>query len=175
MRLFVGIDLPESCKSHIYEYLKPFQQSPKGWEASHDYHQTLLFVGEASQADCDEIKYRMDEIFFPPFELTTDGFKFFNRRIMYLGFRPSPELMQLKNLINMKLPEWVKPETKEYIPHVTVKRWQRYEYDYLHQNISQYPFINVSFPVNKISLFHSQKDELNRKYHVIYQSNLSKS
>lgn len=167
MRLFIGIDLPLHLKKHIEEYLRPIQLSPKGWEQSHDYHQTLLFIGEASTEDMHEIRRRMDTILFNPFLLETDGFRFFNRRIMYLAFKPSQDLLDLKKLINARYPEWVRPEAKEFVPHVTVKRWQRYEYDHLYQNLSSLAFEDQKFEVNKISLFLSQKDEQNRKYHVI--------
>ena len=172
MRLFIGIDLPSELKRHIDNYLLPIHVSPKGWEHPHDYHQTLLFIGEASDEDMLEIKKRMANISCLPFELKTDGFRFFNRRIMYLAFKKSSELLDLKSQINGHFSEWVRPESKEFIPHVTVKRWQRYEYDHLHQNLSNRNFQDQAFEVNKISLFLSRKDEQNLKYHVIDSSNL---
>jgi len=172
MRLFIGIDLPDSVKQEIDHYLRPFHQSPKGWEDPHDYHQTLLFIGATSEEELTIIKDRMKNIQFHSFRLETKGFTFFNRRIMYLAFKTSDELSKLKRLIDESFPEWQREGTKEFIPHVTVKRWQRYEYEHLHQSLKSNEFQNIEFEVNKISLFLSHKDELNRKYHVIHNVSL---
>lgn len=173
MRLFIGIELPSDLKQHINNYLLPIHLSPKGWEHPHDYHQTLLFIGEATEEECLIIKKRMIELSFPTFKLTTSGFKFFNRRIMYLAFEDSPELLKLKKIIEEAFPEWVREGSREFIPHVTVKRWQRYEFNHLEQNLMERKFIDETFEVNKISLYLSQKDEENRKYHIIYSTDLN--
>lgn len=172
MRLFIGIDLPDSVKQKIFQYLQPFQLSPKGWENPHDYHQTLLFIGEASEEELIIIQERMKQIRFHTFALETNGFTFFNRRIMYLSFMPSEDLLILKREIDGTFPEWQREGTREFIPHITVKRWQRYEYDHLHQSLQQKQFENLKFEVNKLSLFLSHKDEHNRKYHVIHEVDL---
>lgn len=172
MRLFIGIDLPDSIKQNIYQYLSSIQLGPKGWENPHDYHQTLLFIGEASEDVLETIIQRMEKIRYPAFELETDGFTFFNRRIMYLSFKASTELLELKRRIDEDFPEWQREGAKEFIPHVTVKRWQRYEHEHLSQSLEQHEFQDLKFEVNKLSLFLSRKDELNRKYHVIHEVDL---
>lgn len=172
MRLFLGLNLPQETKQQIYDYLLPLQQSPKGWEHPDDYHQTLLFIGEASPDEEDEIKGRLSHFNFKPFELTPKEFTFFNRRVMFLSFRPSPELMELKSLVEKEFPEWCNRSTKPFIPHVTVKRWQRYEYDYLTKSLAAHPFTLPPFMVTELCLFKSEKDSLNRKYHVIARKRL---
>lgn len=173
MRLFIGIELPSSLKQHINDYLLPIHLGPKGWEHPHDYHQTLLFIGEATEEECRMIKRRMTGLTFPVFNLTTKGFKFFNRRIMYLAFEDAPELFKLKRTIEEFFPEWVREGAKEFVPHVTVKRWQRYEFDHLEHNLIERKFIDKTFEVNKLSLYQSHKDEENRKYHVLYSTDLN--
>lgn len=145
MRLFLGIDLPWELKKQIHDYLLPMQLSPKGWEHPHDYHQTLLFIGEVSDEDVDEIQSRLTEIVFSEFILTTSEFRFFPRRIMYLSFRPSHELMRLKQLVDMTFPEW--------------------------GNRSEKPFPPCSFTVSELCLYKSEKDSENRKYHIIGRKN----
>lgn len=144
------------------------QLSGKGWENPHDYHQTLLFIGETPEKEVNGIIEKMDEIEFHPFELKFSKFEFFNRRIMYLGLQPSKHLIELKELIDETFPEWSQLETKKFIPHITVKRWQRYEYDHLTSALAENKFEEKSFMVNELSLFKSEKDSLDRKYHIIY-------
>lgn len=167
MRLFLGLEIPPDIKNKIYHFLEPLRLSEKGWEEAHDYHQTLLFIGETKEEQLDLILQRMKKIEGTPFELFFDQFQFFNRRIMYLGIKPSAELLQLKDQIQSLYPEWVKPEGKPFIPHVTVKRWQRYEYDGLLRGLISREFICPSFLVTNVALYKSEKDQENNKYHVI--------
>lgn len=171
MRLFLGIDIPLEIKAEIYQFLKPLQKSQKGWENPHDYHQTLLFIGETPEPIVEEIRLRLKKISFVPFALTLDKFYFLNRRIMYLGFKPSAELLKLKNLIDENFSNWLKPESKPFIPHITVKRWQRYEYDDLALGLSKRELPHREFIVSSIVLFKSEKDQEDKKYHVLYRKN----
>lgn len=167
MRLFLGLNLAPSLKDSIYRYFLPMHESIKGWESAHDYHQTLLFIGEVDKLLASEIAKRMETIKFHPFRLNIDGVKFFNRRIMYLSINPSHDLLELKRIINDSFPEWVKLETKTFHPHITIKRWQRYEYDHLLEAISNAKRPSWEFDVRGLSLFKSEKNHLNQKYHEI--------
>jgi 2'-5' RNA ligase len=173
MRLFLGLDLPDSVKHKISTYLSPIKKSEKGWESPHDYHQTLLFIGEAGPEEEDSIKERMNKIIFPAFKLVPTTFQFFNRRVMYLGIEKTPELLDFKLIINEAFPEWAIKETKSFHPHITVKRWQRYEHADLVEGLSKEPLKLESFKIETLSLFKSEKDAHNHKYHVIYHVPLS--
>lgn len=170
MRLFIGIDLPSELKQELHQYLLPLQKSLKGWEDPHDYHQTLLFIGEATEEDCELIIGRLKDFKYRPFTLKPDKIQFFPRRVMFLSFEHSPELLELKNKVEELFPEWVRPHSKPFIPHVTVKRFQRYEHADLVRGLANNAFQNNGFPVQELCLFKSEKDSLNRKYHVIFKS-----
>lgn len=175
MRLFIGIDLPQIIKVQIEENLRPLQLTSKGWESAHDYHQTLLFIGQTEDEKIPGIIERMNQIIFPEFTLRTNGIAFFNRRIMYIDFLPSEELNQLKYQVDLKFPEYVRPDEKEFVPHVTVKRWQRYEYDFLTEGVLAHPLPFLQFDVIALALFKSERDENNLKYHVLHQTFLHKN
>ena len=168
MRLFIGLEVPLHLKNHIHKFLLPIHLSGKGWENPHDYHQTLLFIGETPEDEVSRVMEKMDSVEFHPFELKLSHFQFFNRRIMYLGLHPSKHLIELKELIDEAFFELSEKETKQFIPHITVKRWQRYEYDHLISELEKRNFEEKSFIVNELSLFKSEKDALDRKYHIIY-------
>lgn len=167
MRLFLGLELTESQKIEIASMLSPLKKTEKGWEHSYDYHLTLLFIGEIDSGKLNDIKARMIEISSKPFELVTTNFHFFNRRIMYLGFEHSPELYALRKQVLKIYPEFHRREEKEFIPHLTVKRWQRYEHADLVSGLAKNPGHRIRIPVEGIALFKSEKDPDNRKYHVI--------
>lgn len=156
MRLFFGIELPANIKDHIAKSVAPLQISPKGWENPHDYHVTLIFIGETSLEEVPSIREELSKITFPPFTLTLKNFEFFNRRVLYLKCELPEEISKL-----------AKPGSKEFIPHITVKRWQRYEFDELKKRIEANPFEVKSVKLDHLALFKSEKDSDNRKYHVL--------
>ena len=167
MRLFLGLDIPPSIKEQIDQYLQPFRLTNKGWENPLDYHQTMLFIGEVSMEEFHNISNRLNEFDYHPFELTLEGIHFFSRRIMYLGFRPSADLLLLKRKIDQVFSDWVKPEIRPFIPHITVKRWQRYEYDKLESGIKERRLDSTLMIVTGLSLYKSEKDSFNQKYHIL--------
>lgn len=171
MRLFLGIEFPENVKREIYNFLLPLRKTNKQWEPLHDYHQTLLFIGEATDEQFVAIKERMALITFSPFELETAQFKFLNRRLMYLDLAPSAELLLLYQQIHKLFPEWIRPDEKNFLAHVTVKRWQRYEYDDLVKGLKDRVLSPMRFTVNSLALFKSEPDLNNNKYHVIHRAN----
>lgn len=174
MRLFLGIEIPEKCQKIIFESIKLMQSSPKGWENPHDYHLTLLFMGEVDDTRLEEIKERMQNIVFKAFTLKTTDVEFFNRRIMYLGIQSSPNLEKLRLTILENFFEWKRPEEKEFVPHITLKRWQRYEFQKLAEDAEFHKILPLSFEVDHLALYLSHRDEHGRKYHIIARSPLHK-
>lgn len=170
MRVFLGIEIPENIKQVIYNFLLPLHKSEKQWEKAHDFHQTLLFIGEASHEQINAIKKKMSSIVFPPFELETSEFKFLNRRLLYLDLIPSNELEILYNQVQELFPEWIRPFDKKFLVHITVKRWQRYEYEDLFLGLQERKFPHMKFTVKSVALFKSERDVENNKYHVIHRS-----
>jgi 2'-5' RNA ligase len=170
MRLFLGIELPENIKQEIYNFLLPLHKNEKQWERAHDYHQTLLFIGDSTEEQLEFIKERMSLIKFPPFELETSEFKFLRRRLLYLDLVPSPELILLHKQVHELFPEWIRPDEKGFLVHITVKRWQRHEYDDLVNGLKGRSLPSMKFNVNSLALFKSERDLNSNKYHVIHRT-----
>ena len=166
MRLFLGIEIPENIKSAISSYLEPLKKSPEGWEVSHDYHLTLLFIGEIDAVKLMEIKTKIEIVKFEPFIINIGELRFFNRRVAYMQVEPNPQLLSLRQKIHELFPAWVKSDEKPFVPHITVKRWQRYEYDEMLKGIEGKSF-SESFEVRVVSIFESKKDSRGFKYHTI--------
>lgn len=170
-RLFIGIELPDKIKTQLEQQLRPLQENPKGWVIPHDYHLTLLFIGAVEISSIPDFAKRLKEITFAPFKIELNSIHFFGRRIMYVKCRPSLEIINLKKNVESKFPEFVRDETKPFVPHITIKRWQRYEYAELKKNILENPFKELDFEVSSLALFKSEKDPEFRKYHVVGRSN----
>lgn len=173
MRLFIGIEIPEEIKNFLLMAYSPIRSSHKGWEDPRDYHLTLLFIGETNEEKKTEIIERMKTIKSPKFTLTTSELSFFPRRVMYQGFEESVELIKLHEQIQELFPEWGDLHPKQYITHMTVKRFQRYEVEELQKRIREHPYGKKSFEVSEIVLYKSEKDSKNQKYHVLYKQCLT--
>lgn len=170
MRLFLGIELPVEVKNHIAQSVAPMQKDLKGWENPHDYHMTLLFIGETPEEDIPRIIMGIKEIIFPPFTITLRSLVFFPRRVMYLSCDPCYELMNLRKRIQTLYPEYARAQEKDFIPHITIKRYQRYEVADLKIKMLDFPFVPVKVRVDHLALFKSERDENNLKYHVLERS-----
>jgi 2'-5' RNA ligase len=165
MRFFLGLEIPWLVKKQIYECLSPLHKSAKGWEQLNDYHLTLLYLGEVGPAELSSLKGQMEQFQYSPFNLITSNLATFDHRILYLSCKFSPELIELERLVRNHFSHWVGTGGKAFTPHVTVKRCQGHEYRVLQQQDVPPQY----FMVSRLSLFKSQKDSLNNKYHVIYQ------
>jgi 2'-5' RNA ligase len=169
MKLFIGIEFPTEIKNAIADFVKPFRTTNKGWENPMDFHLTLLFIGETPAEKLNDIQQRLAGIKFQTFKIRLNKLEFFPRRVLYVGIEESLELNKLQKLIEVVYPEWVRPESKAFIPHVTIKRWQRYEYKFLESCISARPFTPLSVQVNDLALFLSGENLIEQKYQVIHR------
>lgn len=167
-RLFIGIELPAEIRSTISTYLSHLPRPKKGWENIQDLHITLLFIGETADENVAIIMDRLNSFKLDVFEIKLTEINFFHRRIMYIKVEPSNQLTQLRSkilsLLSGKYPE----EVKEFIPHITIKRWQRYEFQELQQIVTNDPFEPLSFKVVRLALYESrQHDEQVNKYQIL--------
>jgi 2'-5' RNA ligase len=170
MRLFLGIELPVEFKTNLALSVAPLQKDLKGWENPHDYHMTLLFIGETPLDKIPSLSLRLKEIAFRPFKLTFRSITFFPRRVMYLSCDPSEPLLQLKRTIDAAYPEYLRENEKQFTPHITLKRYQRYEQAELEKKIGENPFRENSVVVDHLALFKSERDRDNHKYHLLERS-----
>ncbi|HXH75471.1 MAG TPA: RNA 2',3'-cyclic phosphodiesterase [Bacteriovoracaceae bacterium] len=166
MRLFIGLDLPQGIKDYLKIALLPLQVSSKSWENSHDYHVTLHFIGETNES-IESVMKRMKSIPFHPFELTLGPLEFFPRRVMYLSVNHSPDIIKLRESLYSEFSEYIDLHARPFLPHITVKRWQRHEFDELKKRVDANPIKPQTFWVKGLTLFRAEKDSENRKYHPI--------
>lgn len=125
MRLFVSIDFPESIRENVHSWV-PEQ---KGWKKVSVYqlHLTLVFLGDSSEREEEEINKKLSEIEFTPFDLTIEGLGAFptesSPRIIWAGVRENDQLMNLQEKVSDRLKDHIKSKhTDSYIPHITLAR-----------------------------------------------------
>lgn len=125
MRLFISIDFPESILEEIHSWI-PEQ---KGWKKSsiHQMHLTLVFLGNCTEREKDEIEKKLSQVEFEPFELIIEGLSAFpdesSPGIIWAGVRENEQLHNLQQKIFSNVAEYVKSKhTDRYTPHITIAR-----------------------------------------------------
>ena len=125
MRLFISIDFPEN----ILHQIQTWFPNQKGWKNTsiHQMHLTLVFLGECSEKEKEEIHKILSQIEFQPFELIIHGLGAFpntsSPRIIWAGIEQNEDLLKLQQEITESLREFTKSKKSDsYVPHITIAR-----------------------------------------------------
>lgn len=126
MRLFVGIDLPDALASALVR-AGPRPASGINCISPEDLHLTLHFIGDA---DAGAVGAALEDVRVPGFALEVAGLGQFRmrdgRRILWAGVVPEPRLIGLHRRVGGALARTgFEPETRPYVPHVTLARVRR--------------------------------------------------
>ena len=122
MRLFIAVGISKEVHDYLLSLQKIFPDVGKFTFPKH-FHLTLKFLGDVHESKLDEIKNKLSQINFQPFELEltdVDCFPSFSRiNVVWIGVSPSEPLINLQKQINSVL--GLKNE-KDLIPHLTLAR-----------------------------------------------------
>jgi 2'-5' RNA ligase len=125
MRLFVSIDFLESTREKIHSWIPEL----KGWKKTslQQLHLTLVFLGDCSFEEKQEIHEKLIEIEFTPFEVVIEGLGVFPNksapRVLWAAVRQNDMLLKLQEIISDRLKGHIKSKRIDsYIPHITLAR-----------------------------------------------------
>jgi RNA 2',3'-cyclic 3'-phosphodiesterase len=125
MRLFVGLDLPETVKTALLATMGGVAGAH--WQTAAQLHLTLRFIGEVDRHQAADISAALGRVNIRPFmaELAEPGF-FEHRGVidaLWVGVRPAGEVAALARAVNAALAlVGVPPEPRAFVPHITVAR-----------------------------------------------------
>lgn len=126
MRLFVGLELSESCK-HSLEELDP-QIEGLRWLRADQLHLTLSFIGNVGTEKKDELIDQLNTVLVPPFYLPLHGIGVFESRgvpsVVWVGVgKGHPHLFALHQRVqDAVLHAGLEPDLRSFHPHVSVGR-----------------------------------------------------
>jgi RNA 2',3'-cyclic 3'-phosphodiesterase len=131
MRTFIAVDVSSGAIAKLQNEIA----SAAGWSPkdvkpveTQNFHFTLIFLGEKSDADVAKIKDRMSEITFKPFTLTYTGVGAFPKassaRVVWVGVdqEGGQKLAALANDVIAKMGELGFSADKPFSPHMTIFR-----------------------------------------------------
>jgi 2'-5' RNA ligase len=125
-RLFVGLELPASCKATLLS-LDPHLSGLR-WLVEEQLHLTLSFLGNVETPEEDRLREALGEVRVPPFLLPVYGVGVFNVRgqpsIVWAGVgKGHPHLFTLHRRIqDAVLRSGLEPDLKPFHPHITIGR-----------------------------------------------------
>jgi len=134
----------------------------EGIKVVKNFHLTLKFLGDVKCVN--KIKERLKEVKFKPFVLESKTIGFFPNadyiKVIWLGFRESDELNELKNEIDRKLEGLIDKEQREFKGHITIGRVKFVkDKKVLMDKIKQVKIPDFRFEVKEFKLIKSELTE----------------
>lgn len=156
IRLFTALEIPDE----VAEKIAPLQRGLDGarWVERADLHITLRFAGDLPNNVADDFAAALEDIPVEPFEVELEGLGEFGGKrphTLYAGVKPSEPLRILQGRHESAARRaGLKPETRNYMPHVTIARLSRVETSAVYAFIGAHsPFTAPPFTVSRFTLF----------------------
>lgn len=121
MRCFIAVEIPEYIRKEILKVQNQLPEFKGKITEFENLHLTLKFIGEIDEDKVKEIKKRLREIKFKPFETEIDSIGFFSKdaiRIIWLHLKNCEKLQEE---IDEKL-EGLFEKEKRFMGHLTIAR-----------------------------------------------------
>lgn len=127
-RLFVALELPQNIREYLLGICHEFAHK-KFFEGKcvplEQLHLTLKFIGTIDEENVVLIEQALSSIAFSPFIATLGGISFFKKHgeisIVYTDL-VAPQFSNLALTIDNALADFVKPEIRPFVAHVTLAR-----------------------------------------------------
>lgn len=124
-RLFFALWPDEQTRQVLARLTKTFDAEVGKPVAAHNFHVTLVFLGNVDQATAMEIKQRADLINVEPFELTFESVNYWQRpKIWCLTCNDIPQQVidLASKLDEIARQSGLQTDPRPYIPHITLSR-----------------------------------------------------
>lgn len=158
-RLFTAITVSEDVADQLLGLDQPMPGAR--WADADQFHVTLRFLGDVDNSVAREFAAELETITVEPFELRLVGVGAFGGnepRSLWAGVAPSEALSELaraheRAARNAGLP----PETRNFMPHVTLARLRRTPVDVVARYLSRHgAFKSKPFLVDRFVLYLSK-------------------
>lgn len=158
-RLFAGIELPHKIINKLERLRQPLPSTR--WIEAENLHITLRFFGDVTPPVARELSANLANIAFAPFSIRLNGLDTFggdDPRTLFASVEPSELLLDLaRNTETAARRSGIKPESRKFIPHVTLARLQAPRIDPIAHFLSrQGSFHSESIYVSQLTLFSSK-------------------
>jgi len=168
MRLFLGIELPQTEQESLYKQLIPLIRKYPSFKWTHPdlYHATFQFFGEVE--DVEKLKESIKTTLFDKkrFTLYGLGLGMFQTAelVLHMTYRREKMIDDIVHSLETTYPTYVKQ--RPFVFHTCIGRGPRSSKQqfFLLRKILEKTEIEISYPVNALTLYSSAKNSEGRKF-----------
>ncbi|WP_227538094.1 RNA 2',3'-cyclic phosphodiesterase [Marinobacter vulgaris] len=170
LRLFFGLEIPESIKQRLLSIQQPVAGAR--WQHADQLHLTLAFLGSVEAQQLSDICQAARNLPVKPFDLTVAGVGCFGHpdcpKNLWAGVQPVAELARLHGALNQRLAaSGFGPEKRSFKPHITLARFKKAPGSVADLLRDPDTLVAGSFTVNRIALFESTQGRYGSVYRVL--------
>ena len=156
IRLFTALEIPDEAADRLLRLQKGLEGAR--WIERPDFHITLRFVGDVPEDVADEIDLALSGMKIEPFEIELEGIGAFGGakpHSLWAGVKKSDALMHLQSRQENAMQRiGLKPEPRNFTPHVTIARFPRLSPEAIYRFIeANNLFAAPRFTVSHFTLF----------------------
>lgn len=178
-RIFIAINLPEAVKAKLTAYCEKWPDLPARWTKKENLHITLIFLGYLSDEELLEVLKITQKVAsnYEPFFVNLNKIIYgppekMPPRMVWAEGKKSKELGELQyDLENYFISsvKSLKPETRSYIPHITLGRIKTWEFRQIEpeERPEVNEQINLNFEVNSIEVMESRLKRGGPEYTIL--------
>jgi 2'-5' RNA ligase len=161
-RLFTGIELPEDAVWRLSMLRAGL--SGAHWIDPDNYHITMRFAGDISDAEANHFASALMDVRFDSFDIELSGLGSFGGnkpRAIWAGVKPCPalELLQKAHERAARI-AGLPPEKRNFMPHVTLARLRNVSPFAAAEYLARYGgFFTTPFDVSRFVLFSSRPNQ----------------
>ena len=127
-RLFIALTPPEDVCDQLLDTMEGIEGAR--WQDADNLHLTLRFVGEVERPQAEDLATALTGLTFAPFPVRLRGVGHFETKgrphAVWADVEPSPALVALHKRVEQACRRaGLDPETRKYVPHVTLARLNR--------------------------------------------------
>ena len=177
MRVFIAVTLSKEIKMVLEEAQVPFRlhRLRGNFTAFDNFHLTLVFIGEVTSSQVDDLEDLIEEISAEPFEVKLGELGCFNQKdgeIWWVGIQKEPKLMALQAKIVAALKEASFDfNEKHFTAHLTLCRNYRSAPSESPLGLPVIP--KAIIPIKRISLMRSERIHDILTYSELYGKDLT--
>ncbi len=181
MRSFIAVELPETVKSAIGDYINSLLElvNNLNWVAPANLHLTLKFLGEVKESDIEGISECVTKTVseFTPFVMGLSHIGFFpsrrNPRVIWLGADGGEDyLIDLFHDLENHLEELgFDRESRTFSPHLTIGRIKRHQKITVPEYLPE--FSPVTFDVDNVALMKSTLTPKGPVYEKLFEGGMN--
>lgn len=129
MRLFYAVEIPDDIRRNLMHEIEALEDYPLKFAKSHQYHITLLFIGDVEPRNVEFLEGALEKYTFEKFKISLEGMRIFHDKrgavkVIYKDIKKGrKELKKIHDYLAVRCGESLTNKNRrKYEPHLTLAR-----------------------------------------------------